>query len=144
MAFFAIAFLYGSLSYSLLHYHEDRPQSICLILCTLALVGIAVYNLSKGLMHKIIVSKENIIITYFLTKRRLIINHTDVIAIYDKVSKSGSNGRNFVCNEQELELKDGTSISFTDEEFANYSELKSALWEYRLLAYADLREKEAQ
>ncbi len=79
-----------------------------------------------------------------ITNRQLTIKHTDVRAIYDLSGSAGKQGRMFNYKVEELELNNGTSINFLNMQFTNYNELKAKLWEYRLLAYAELREKEAQ
>jgi hypothetical protein len=139
---FWIVFIYLSVSYSLSHYDYTPRQIVYLISLCLVLVGLGVYKLWVGVVNRIIVSREDITIYFLITNKQLVVKHTDVKAIYDLGGDSGKQGRVFGYRIQELELHDGSSIRFTDMQFTNYTELKHKLWEYRLLAYAELRESQ--
>lgn len=133
-----ILIIYTSISYSFSHYGYNSQQIFYLSLLLIALISIKAYEIWKGIVGTVIITRENITVKYIITNQKVIILHTDIKAIYNT---SGSQSRS---SSQELELNNGKLIAFSESMYANYSELKAALWEYRLLAYAELREKEAK
>lgn len=124
--------------------HYSFNQWLFIIIAYVVLFGFQINKIRLGIVRKITIDEDNIIVEYFIIKP-LVVKHTDVKAIYTYSGASGRMGQASSYKGEDLELNNGDTIGLDNTQFENYNDLKQAIWNYRVLAFAKLNaENDAQ
>jgi hypothetical protein len=94
----------------------------------LILICYEVYNVHSGVIKKVTVYSNQIVIDYFLSDKQEVIDYLQISAIKNKRGSSGRQGRVITYRAQEIVLNDGGTVKFNDGQFENYDRLKDAIF----------------
>jgi len=80
---------------------------------------------------KITVSPDNIVYYYYFSKKQVVVNYYDIEKIRTvRVTKGVRLSTQSNCQKLEMELKNGKVYAFDDDDYDNYSTLKSAIYDH--------------
>jgi hypothetical protein len=113
---------------------NQQIDIVCLIGTFLLQIGIQLGIVYFILIKQITVSPTGIIFDYFIAANRRNIDYSEIEAIKNLRVTGGRQGRVSSCREHVIELKDGSSIGFNDEQFENYDSLKNTIYRYMIAA----------
>lgn len=119
--------------------YTKEGKIICIALPLLWFLYQYVVLFREGLIRSMETAEEGLIISYYFISVQHIIPYTDMEAIHTLRTRMMRDSLYGSYQEQEIELTNGDKINYDEDQFANYTELKVAIWQNRLAAFEALR-----